>query len=97
MVPTLIDEGATIYESSFINEFLEDSYPEMPLRPSDPVACWHMRYRVKHEEEALFPAIRPATLNLIMKQVFGRYSDDELDEFLTHHLRSALGPVPIPG
>jgi glutathione S-transferase len=36
-VPVLVDDGAVIYESAIINEYLEEKYPEVPLLPKDPV------------------------------------------------------------
>ena len=51
-----------------------------------------MRYWVKHEEDELFTAVRPASLNLMMKQVFSGYSDDELNQFLVNHPRPYLVP-----
>jgi glutathione S-transferase len=33
-VPVLIDEGCVIYESTIINEYLDDEYPEPQLRPA---------------------------------------------------------------
>jgi glutathione S-transferase len=92
LVPTLVDGQETIFESSIINEYLDDRYPERPLRPEDPAARARMRHWVKHEEDELFLAIRPASLNLMMKQVFDRYSDQELDGFLQHHPRPHLIP-----
>ena len=36
-VPILeLDSGTCFYESTVINEYLEDAYPEPPLRPRDP-------------------------------------------------------------
>ncbi len=35
-VPVLIDNGTAIYESSVINEYLDEKYPDTPLMPSDP-------------------------------------------------------------
>jgi glutathione S-transferase len=32
-VPVLVDEDTTIYDSTIINEYLEDEYPEPPLLP----------------------------------------------------------------
>jgi glutathione S-transferase len=34
-VPVLIDEGFIVYESTIINEYIDDEYPEPPLRPVD--------------------------------------------------------------
>ena len=87
LVPTLIDDGTVIIESTIINEYLDDAYPSAPLRPEDARAKARMRLWVQHEEEELFVAVRPASLNLMMKQVIGRYSEDELDALLKHHPR----------
>ncbi len=87
LVPTLIDDGTVIVESTIINEYLDDAYPSAPLRPEDARAKAQMRLWVQHEEEELFVAVRPASLNLMMKQVIGRYSEDDLDALLQHHPR----------
>jgi Glutathione S-transferase, N-terminal domain len=36
-VPVLIDEGASIYESTVVNEYLEDRFPNVRLMPRDPL------------------------------------------------------------
>ena len=36
VVPTLVDRGTVIIESTVICEYLDDAYPEVPLRPSAP-------------------------------------------------------------
>jgi len=33
-VPVLVDEDMTVYDSTIINEYLEDEYPEPPLLPA---------------------------------------------------------------
>jgi glutathione S-transferase len=33
-VPVLVDEGCVIYDSTIIGEYLDDEYPEPPLRPA---------------------------------------------------------------
>jgi len=43
VVPTLIDKGAVIIESTVICEYLEEAYPEHSLRPEDPVLRANMR------------------------------------------------------
>jgi glutathione S-transferase len=93
VVPTLRYEGELIPESSIINEFLDDCYPEPALKPADPLSRARMRYWVKVEEDELFAAVRPASLNLMMKRVFVRYSDAELDQLLASHPRPHLIPT----
>jgi len=36
-VPVLLDEGAIIYDSTVVNEYLEDRFPDRPLMPRDPL------------------------------------------------------------
>ena len=36
VVPTLVHDGRAIIESTVIMEYLEDAFPEHPLRPADP-------------------------------------------------------------
>jgi glutathione S-transferase len=43
VVPTLIDRGAPIIESTIICEYLDDAYPETPMRPRDALARAKMR------------------------------------------------------
>lgn len=87
IVPVLVHDGAVIAESTTINEYLDDRYPEHKLRPEDPLARARMRNWVKLEEDELFSAIRPVSLNLMMKQIYAAYTDEDLDRFLRHHPR----------
>lgn len=43
VVPTLVVDGLPIIESTIICEYLDDAFPEVPLRPADPVARASMR------------------------------------------------------
>lgn len=87
LVPVLIHDGETVTESSIINEYLDDRFPAIRLRPADALELARMRLWVRHEEDELFIAVRPASLNLMMKKVFARYSEQQLDELLAHHPR----------
>jgi glutathione S-transferase len=51
VVPTLEDHGNVFVESTLINEYLDDAYPDVPLRPIDPVACHAMRLWCKKIDE----------------------------------------------
>jgi glutathione S-transferase len=56
-VPVLVHDGKTIVESSVINEYLDDVFPEVPLRPSDPVARARMRVWSKWVDEILMQSV----------------------------------------
>src|SRR5262249_37186334 len=56
VVPTLVHDGHVIVESTVINEYLDDVFPDAPLRPSDPPARAAMRVWTKAVDEDLHPA-----------------------------------------
>lgn len=55
LVPTLVHDGVAIIESTVINEYLDDVFPEVPLRPAGPVERARMRVWAKLADEALGP------------------------------------------
>jgi len=48
-VPVLVDEDVTVYDSTIINEYLEDEYPEPPILP--PVGSSALRARARRLED----------------------------------------------
>jgi glutathione S-transferase len=57
MVPVLVHDGRTVTESTVINEYLEDAFPDVPLRPADPVVRAQMRVWTKYVDEFFCPAL----------------------------------------
>lgn len=53
LVPTLVHDGHAIAESQVILEYLEDAFPQHPLRPVDPVERARMRLWTKMIDEGL--------------------------------------------
>lgn len=56
VVPTIIHDGKIIYESAVIDEYLDDVFPDPPLRSSDPYERAVMRRWVKQLDEGLHAA-----------------------------------------
>jgi len=56
VVPTLIHYGRVLIESSLINEYLEEVFPDPPLRPADAAGRHAMRLWVKQIDEKVHPA-----------------------------------------
>jgi glutathione S-transferase len=56
LVPTLVDGGTVIIESTENNEYLDDAYPEMPLRPAGAAARARMRLWTKQLDEGVHAA-----------------------------------------
>ena len=51
VVPTLVHDGRVLIESSLINEYLDEAFPEKALRPADPSGRHALRHWVKKIDE----------------------------------------------
>ena len=56
VVPTLVDDGIVIIESTVICEYLDDAYPEPRLKPADAVGRARMRLWTKQLDEGVHAA-----------------------------------------
>jgi glutathione S-transferase len=63
VVPTLIDRGRAIRESNVIMEYLDDEFPQVPLRPEDSFGRAQMRLWTKRLDEGHHD-IATATLSM---------------------------------
>lgn len=54
-VPVLIDDEMIVYDSTIINEYLEDEYPHPPLLPSDSSARARVRTFEDYADNAFIP------------------------------------------
>ena len=56
VVPTLVHDGDVLIESSLINEYLDEAFPEPPMRPADPLGRHATRLWIKRIDEKVHPA-----------------------------------------
>lgn len=56
-VPVLVHDDRVVVESTVINEYLDDVFPDVPLRPSDPWLRAQMRVWTKYVDEFFCPAL----------------------------------------
>jgi len=56
-VPCLVDGDVTLYDSSVINEYLDERYPTPRLMPSDPGARARCRLLELESDEVFFPFV----------------------------------------
>lgn len=56
-VPVLVDEGLVVYDSTIINEYLEERHPEPALFPSDAAARARCRQLEAAADEILFRSV----------------------------------------
>jgi glutathione S-transferase len=81
-VPVLVHDGAIITESTVINEYLEDVFPQVRLRPRDPVHVARMRIWSKFVDEYFCPALSMIGWHVMVRKVAQSLSRDQLDEVL---------------
>ncbi|MCC6887231.1 MAG: glutathione S-transferase family protein [Hyphomicrobiales bacterium] len=53
VVPTLVHDGRVVRESTLIGEYLDDAFPEVPLKPENPFDRVEMRMWTKRLDEEL--------------------------------------------
>jgi glutathione S-transferase len=83
VVPTLVDDGTVIIESTVINEYLDDAYPEPRLRPAGSVARARMRLWTKQLDEGVHAATSVASSAIAFRHQKLAQGMDALEKF--HH------------
>lgn len=81
-VPVLVHEGEVITESTVINEYLEDVFPEPRLRPRDAVARARMRIWSKFVDEYFCPALSMIGWHVMVRRIAQAIDKDELEKIL---------------
>ena len=77
VVPTLVDNGVAVVESSLICEYLEETYPEVSLRPDDPLQRHSIRLWMKHVDNKLHPSCGAIQWPLAMRDTLLEKSQEE--------------------
>jgi glutathione S-transferase len=77
VVPTLVDDGAPIIDSSVIMEYLDEVYPETALSPTEPKRRAQMRAWLRFFEEVPTVAVRFPSYNAAFARHFEKMSDEE--------------------
>ena len=88
VVPTLIHDGHVLYESTVINEYLDEVFPEPPLKPADALGRARMRVWTKYIDDVCLPAILVVNWNHVMHPIASKWSDEEMER------RIAAVPTP---
>lgn len=77
VVPSLVHDGRVVIDSSVINEYLEDAFPQQPLRPGDPYVLAKMRAWRQFIDEVSTVAIRYPSFNAAFVHIWASMSDEE--------------------
>lgn len=81
-VPVLVHDGNVINESTVINEYLDEVFPEVPLRPADPFARAKMRVWTKFVDEYFCPSLSRLGWAVLVPKIAARLESGELEKAL---------------
>ena len=76
-VPTIIHNGKIIRESSIICDYIDDLYPEPPLKPTDRGDIAEMREWVKEVDEFAFEAVASLSFTAVFRDRLLAMSDED--------------------
>lgn len=79
VVPTLIHKGRIVIESTVINEYLDDAYPAIPLRPTDLHERAQMRVWTYLADTVAIKGFQVMNWNRMMGPTASQWSDAELE------------------
>ncbi len=82
VVPTLVHGGTVILESTVINEYIDDVFPNPPLKPATPADRAAMRVWTKAVDEDLHPACAEVTFSSCHRNIIKRLPQAAYDAFL---------------
>ena len=85
IVPTLIHDGQVLLQSSVIAEYLDETFPEINLKPESTTDRALMRQWAHDEQTYLFPLIITMSFNLMMTLREKAYGMEQLQEWSKRH------------
>src|SRR6185369_14220539 len=68
IVPTIVHDGKPIIESTLICEYLDETFPEPPLMPKDPLGRTQMRLWSKMVDEGLHEGITEISFSAMFRE-----------------------------
>lgn len=82
VVPTLVHDGHVIVESTVICEYIDEVFPDPPLKPASAVARAEMRLWTKAVDELLHPACGEITFACSHRHTVARLGPEGVAKFL---------------
>jgi glutathione S-transferase len=83
LVPTIVDDGVPLYESTVINEYLDEKYGTPSLHPDDTMDRARMRLWTKQLDEGVHHAIGIITYSMAFRHLHLDKSPAELGAYLS--------------
>ena len=78
-VPVLVHDGRVLNESTLINEYVDDTFPGLPLKPSDAYGRHQMRLWTKFVDEYFCPALSFLGWHAMIKNAVAHLSKEEFE------------------
>ena len=91
VVPALVDGDTVLTQSMAILEYLDETHPEPPLLPSDPVARARVRSICMISVADTHPLVVPRIRKYITQDM--GHSEDELNSWIKHWLAAGLAAM----
>ncbi len=91
VVPTLVHDGRVVIESTVICEYLDDAFPEPPLKPASPYDRAQMRIWTKRIDEQVHPNTTPVTFAISHRHVVKSHGPQVVEEYINR-----MGPAVAP-
>lgn len=82
VVPTLVHDGEVLVESTVICEYLDDAFPERPLKPRSARDRSRMRLWTKAVDEHIHPACKYITYASCHRHIIKRMPKDKYEEYM---------------
>ena len=83
VVPTLVHDRRVLVESSLIIKYLDDAYPQPPLRPADAFGRYEVDHWIKRVDESLHPAAPIVTFALGPRRAVLQQSEERREALLS--------------
>jgi glutathione S-transferase len=91
VVPTLVHDGQVIRESTLIGEYLDEAFPDPPMKPDKAFDRHTMRLWTKRIDEEVFPATAVITFAISHRFAILANPPDVIDQYV-----NKLGPSEAP-
>ena len=82
VVPTLVHDGNVVVESTVICEYVDDAFPEPPLKPADPYDRARMRLWMKNVDDYVHPTCGELTFVSCHRHIINRLGPEGVEKFL---------------
>ena len=82
VVPTLVHDGRPVIESSIIIDYIDDCFPDPPLKPADPFKRAQMRLWMKFSDDVAYKAVFAPTWHRLRHRAAAGLESGKLGETL---------------